>query len=109
MRASVPAAAWEQPALGAAPPAVFTRCMQQPRDGIRRWRIGPFLHRTQDLAAIGGFPMWAGIVPADPVSARVEEIGFGSHERPFVSPALILSGTAFVDLHTLCGNDHRQR
>src|SRR6266566_1712888 len=45
----------------------------------------------------------------DPVSARVEEIGFGSHERPFILPDLILSGTAFVDLHALCGNDHRQR
>src|SRR6267142_1079544 len=85
------------------------RGKQQPRDGVGHWGVGTFLHRTQDLAAIVRFPMWAGIVSADPVSTRVEKIGFGSHERPFVSPGLILSGTAFVDLHALCGNDHRQR
>src|SRR4029450_13191615 len=54
-------------------------------------------------------PMRASIVSAGPVSTRVEKIGFGSHERPFVSPDLILSGTAFVDLHALCGYDHCQR
>jgi hypothetical protein len=52
--------------------------------------------------------MWAGIVSAGPISARVEKIGFGSHERPFIFPDSILSGTAF-DLHALCRNDHRQR
>src|SRR5438034_3580608 len=101
MRAGVPAAACEQPTFGATPAygiyALYARDLaerafraegrcgkQQPRDGV-------------------------GIVSADPVSTRVEKIGFGSHERPFVSPGLILSGTAFVDLHALYGNDHRQR
>src|SRR6266571_7038019 len=71
------------------------RAKQQPGDGIGRWRVGTFLHCTQDLAAIGRFPMWAGIVSADPVSASVKEIGFGSHKRPFVFPNLVFSRAAF--------------
>src|SRR6266850_2458734 len=85
------------------------RGKQQPRDGIGHWRIGTFLHRTQDLAAISRFPMGAGVVSPGPVSTRVEKIGFGSHKRPRVPPDLIRSRTAFVDLHALRGNDHRQQ
>src|SRR5882724_5720411 len=48
------------------------RGKQQPRDGIGHWRIGTFLHRTQDLAAISCFPMGAGVVSPGPVSTRVE-------------------------------------
>src|SRR5947209_5723852 len=70
---------------------------EQPGDGIGRWRVGTFLQRAEDLAAIGRLPMWAGVVSADPVTARVEQIGRRSYEGPLVSPGLILCGAAFVD------------
>jgi hypothetical protein len=37
------------------------RGKQQPRNGVGHWRVGSFLHRPQDLAAIDRFPMGAGI------------------------------------------------
>src|SRR5207244_12308740 len=55
---------------------------QPPRDGVGHWRVGTLLHRTQDLAAIAGFPMWAGILSAGPVSPRVNEMRFGRQRRP---------------------------
>src|SRR6267142_308763 len=63
--------------------------------------------RSHGMASATGAS--ARVVSADPASTRVEEIGLGSHERPFISSDLILSGAAFVDLHALRGNDHRQR
>jgi len=80
---------------------------QQPGDSIGRRRVGTFLYRAHDLAAIGGFPMRAAIVLSDPFPAGIEEFGFGCHKRPFVRPGLILSGAAFIDLHALGGHDHR--
>src|SRR5262245_66355943 len=44
---------------------------------------------------------------ADLRSVRVEEVGLGTHECPFVP--LRLCGAALVDLHALCGNDHDER
>src|SRR5262245_41916210 len=82
---------------------------QQPGDSIWRWRVDTFLHRAQDLAAIERLPMRPCVMPADRGSARVEEIGLWSHERPFVASDLLLLLSAFVDLHALCPDDHRQR
>src|SRR5258708_7297338 len=76
---------------------------EQPGNGIGRRRVGTLLQRAEDLAAIGRFPMRAGVVSADPVTPRVEQIGLGGYERPFVSRGLIPSSTAFVDLHALRG------
>src|SRR6185369_13838140 len=85
------------------------RAEQQPRDRPRGWGVGALFHRSGDLAAIRRLPVRAGVVLAVLVAPLVEEIGLGSHEGPFELPGLILLGTALIDLHTLRGNNHRQR
>src|SRR5439155_20542155 len=82
---------------------------QQPWYGVGPWCVGTLLLFTRDLAAIGGFPLRAGIVSANLLSARIKEIGLGSDEYPFIGAGLIFCRSALVDLDPFCGNDHRER
>src|SRR6185436_13281074 len=74
------------------------RGKEQPGYRIRRGGVCTFLRRADDLAAVGGFPVRTGVVPADAPSALVEEIGFRRDERPLVRSRLALPRAAFVDL-----------
>src|SRR4029077_2327501 len=73
---------------------------QQPRDrvGIRAvvTRCGVAGH----LAAIVRLPRGPGVVLADLLAGRVEEVGFGCPEDPLETRRVVLAGLAVINLHT---------
>src|SRR3954469_19470157 len=73
--------------------------------GNRAWsrRVGAAPHGADDPAAITrGFPLRAGVVAADAIAMRIEQLGLGCDENPFLVAAL-------VDLNALSSQDAFQR